>query len=78
MHFFGIGKKSAYKVMMQNAKNFQLLAQLGTGPPTKAQRFACTKFVGLLYGKNNCNSLNEIRCEKALKKVPSKKATTNR
>ena len=70
--FFGIEKKSAYKIRMQNAKNFQLLAQLGIRPPTKAQRFACTKFVGLFYGKNNCNSLNEIRCEKALKKVPPK------
>ena len=29
--FFGIGKKSAYKVMMQKAENFQMLSELGSG-----------------------------------------------
>lgn len=71
--FFGIGKKSVYKVVMQNADNFQMLSELGSGPPSKAQRLACTQFVGLLYGKKDCRSLNEIRCEKAMRKVPPKK-----
>ncbi|MCG7875885.1 MAG: hypothetical protein N0C90_06110 [Candidatus Thiodiazotropha endolucinida] len=31
------------------------------------------KFVGSLYGKNNCVSLNSLRCEKAGKNIPGKK-----
>ena len=48
---------------MQNAKIFrQLCAQ-----------HDCTKFVELLFGKKQCNSFNEIRCEEAMKKVPPKR-----
>ena len=48
---------------MQNAKNFQQLCE----------QLACTKFVEILYGKNQSNSHNEIRCEEAMKKVPPKR-----
>ena len=51
--FCGTGKKSAHKAMMQNAKHFQRLCELGLGPPTKAQQLVCTKFVGLWMVKSN-------------------------
>jgi hypothetical protein len=34
---------------------------------------ACTQFVGVLYGKLDWNSLNQLRCEKAANKVPPKR-----
>ncbi len=48
---------------MTKANKFQGLASLGTGP----LRQACTQFVGLLYGKSNCSSLNHLRVELAAK-----------
>ena len=48
---------------MQNAKFFQQLCE----------QMACTKSVELLYGKKQCNSLNDTRCEEAVKKVPPKR-----
>ena len=48
---------------MRNAKIFiQLCEQL-----------ACTKFVKIQYGKKQSDSLNEIRCQEAMKKVPTKR-----
>ena len=62
--FYGTGKKLAHTYSdVQNAKIFQQLCE----------KLACTKFVELLYGKKLCNSLNESRCEEAMKKVPPKR-----
>ena len=48
---------------MQNAKIFQQLCE----------QHDCTKFVELLFGKKQCNSFDEIRCDEAMKKVPPKR-----
>ena len=48
---------------MQNAKIFQQLCE----------QLACTKFVEIQYGKKQSNSLIEIRCQEAMKKVPPKR-----
>ncbi len=34
---------------------------------------SCEAFVALMYGKKGCNSLNELRSEKALKNTPVRK-----
>ena len=68
--FFGHGKRTAFRVMMQNADQLQDLAWLGYNDemiPRNVQ-VAATKFVGILYGQSNCASLNDLRCEKAGKK----------
>ena len=71
--FYGIGKKSVFKLLIQRAPKFQGLKDLGNGPLLKSQKITCTQFVGALYGKPDCTSLNEIRCAKAAKKVPPKR-----
>ena len=38
----------------------------------KSEQLACTKFEELLYGKKQCKSYNELRCEEVMKKVPLK------
>ena len=50
---------------MKYATQFQDLMRLGTGPVTKEQHSAVTKFIGELYGQANCLSLNDLSCEKA-------------
>ena len=71
--FYSIGKKTVFKTLMQQADLFQGLSLLGNGPLTKPVRHICTNFVGHLYGKPGCVSLNQLRCEKARKKVVAKK-----
>ena len=71
--FYSIGKKTAFKAFMQNADIFQGLSLLGNGPLAKQVRLACTNFVGHLYSTPGCVSLNQLRCEKARKKVAAKK-----
>ena len=71
--FYGIGKKTVFKTLMQQADIFQGLSLLGNGPMTKNVRLTCTNFVGHLYGKPGCVSLNQLRCEKARKKVAAKR-----
>ena len=58
---FGIGQKSVFKVMIQSSfLKVKGLKDLGSGPLSKCQKLACTKFVGALYGKSEYTSLNEI------------------
>ncbi|XP_053373036.1 uncharacterized protein LOC123541526 [Mercenaria mercenaria] len=66
--FFGIGKRSAFKLMMSKASLFEGMGCLGDVPDlTSVQINACTKFVGELYGQPNCTSLTMLRVEKVLK-----------
>ena len=44
--FFGFGKKSVFKSMVQGALKFQGLKDLGHGPLSNFQKFTCTQFVG--------------------------------
>ena len=62
--FFGHGKHTAFRIMMQKADQFQLLALLGSDEECilKEVEMASTKFVGNIYGKTNCTSLNALRC----------------
>ena len=52
---------------MQKADKSQLLALLGSDEEciSKEVEMASTKFVGNIYGKTNCTSLNALRCQKA-------------
>ena len=45
--------------MMQSALKFQGRKDLGNGPLSKCQKLACTEFVGAVYGKADCTSLNQ-------------------
>ena len=71
--FYGIGKRTAFNVMIQRADMFQGLSVLGTGSVTKGVKMVCTHFVGRLYLKNNCSSLDQLRCMKATNKVSAKR-----
>ena len=42
--FFGIGKPSVFKRMMQDALKFQGLEDLDNGPLSNCQNFICTQF----------------------------------
>ena len=69
--FYGHGKKSAFKLLLQQLDKFQDLACLGIGPNVPAVGIiAATGFVGALYGTKDCKSLNALRCEKARGKQP--------
>ena len=67
--FFGIGKKSVFKRMIQGALKFQGVIDLGHGPLFICQKFTCTQFVGAIYKKLDPTSLNEVSCAKATTKV---------
>ena len=72
--FHGHGKATAFRIMMQKSTDLSALAGLGTkNKITKQERVACTLFVGYMYGKAGCDSLDKLRCEKASKKVLPKK-----
>ena len=64
--FFGHGKRTAFRIMMQKADQFQPLGLLGSDEQniSKDVEMAATKFVGYMYGKTNCMSLNALRCQK--------------
>ncbi len=67
--FHGHGKRTAFRVMMQKAEHFQPLAMLGSEESVPEDVEVCAmKFVGAMYGKASCTSLNALRCEKAGKK----------
>ena len=67
--FHGIGKKKAFQVLRRSANQLKALSDLGTEPkisgPVKAAAFC---FVGLLYGHNQCTSLNTLRTSMVLEK----------
>ena len=72
--FHRCGKAKAFKIIMEKAVVHQSLKNLGTNENVgKTEREACSHFVGALYGKMGCNSLNALRCEKAAKKVSPRK-----
>ena len=68
--FFGHGKRTAYRLMMQKADQFQTLALLGSSQKSVVPEVeqSAMKFVGAMYGKSGCVSLNALRCEKTGKK----------
>jgi hypothetical protein len=60
--------------MTQKADQFQPLAQLGSEEPVSEEvAGSVIGFVGSMYGKTNCSSLNALRCEKAGKNIQGKK-----
>ena len=71
--FHGHGKKTAFKILMNRAESFQELASLGDGMQASdsVQRSAQT-FVAAMYG-STLESLNDVRCVMACKKVTGKK-----
>ena len=72
--FYGHGKKTAFRIMIQKAHTFQPLTSLGSNLDiSKQEREACTAFVGVMYGKSGCDSLDKLRREKASKNVSPKK-----
>ena len=67
--FRGHGKRTAYHLMMQKAAMFQPLSNLGKGLTLENDvKAAAIKFVGAMYGKAECSSLNDLRCERAREK----------
>ena len=69
--FFGIGKMSVFKRMIQGALKFQGLKDLGYGPLSNRQKFTGTQFVGAIYEKLDPTPLNEVSCAKAATKFLS-------
>ena len=69
--FFGIGKVSVFKRMIQGSLKFQGLKDLGIGPLSNCQKFTCTQFVGAIHEKLDQTSLNQVSCGKAAIKVLS-------
>ena len=70
--FFSHGKRTAFN-LLQKADQFQGLSALGTGPPKKEEICACVHFVGALYGKASCPSIDMLRCELATRSSHPKK-----
>ena len=66
--FFGIGKESIFKRMIQGALKYQGLKDLDHVPLSNSQKFTCTQFVGAIYEKLDSTSLNEVSCPDAAKK----------
>ena len=52
--------------------NFQDLLTLGSGVILDAEKAAATAFVGALYGKAGCTSLNQLRTEKSRRDIAVK------
>lgn len=66
--FLGYGKKTFFKQMMQDALKYQELGNLGDSVELSADEISiCTRFVGQIYGKNECKSLSQLRAEKVLR-----------
>ena len=59
--FWGHGKKAAFRIMMSKSGDYQDLALLGKSRDIRtSEKIAATRFVGTLYGKKNCTSLNVL------------------
>ena len=72
--FYGHGKATAFRVMKKHASKLKALALLGESPYlSQDTEDACIAFVGSMYGKVDCKSLNTLRCEKAVKSIVAKK-----
>lgn len=74
--FYGKGKATAFRVMQQKSAQLQALSSLGTSTETDdAANAACVRFVGALYGKDDCKSVNSLRSERAIagKNIAAKK-----
>ncbi|CAC5402432.1 unnamed protein product [Mytilus coruscus] len=71
--FFGHGKKSVFRLLQQRAGSYNGLATLGSSDLTSDQFKHCMSFVGDLYGKKDCFSVDRLRCGKPGKNVPAKK-----
>ena len=73
---FGKGKKKVFKTMMNYSAELQGLAEIGKEHPLSLTAWLpCVPFVGLLYGCNECLSLNKLRVDRVLgnKKVKPRK-----
>ena len=69
--FFGHGKAPTFKIMRKNARCLQPLLG-GSQHLAEEVGDACVAFVGLLYRKVKCTSLNALRCEKATRSTVAK------
>ena len=58
---------------MQRAGAYSDFKLLGQTTLSRTELKSVTMFLGAMYGKQNCISLNEIRCEKASKNTRCKK-----
>ena len=56
--FFGVGKKSVFKRVIQGALKFQGMKDLGHWPLSNCQKFTCIQFVGAIYKRLVPTSLN--------------------
>ena len=61
--FFGQGKGTAFRLMIQHAECFQALQVLGTRTDvTQLEKSCAITFICKMYG-HQCNSLNDLRCK---------------
>ena len=59
---------------MNGGDKFKPMANLGDIlPMDRGQQAAATHFICCLYGDSKCESLNDLRCEKADKVIAAKK-----
>ena len=67
------GKKTPFKILEEKAENHKDLHGLGIVETlTAVELCAATKFVGEIYGKQNCTLLNSLRVHKAKLMVSTK------
>ncbi|WAR09405.1 hypothetical protein MAR_019363 [Mya arenaria] len=68
--YFGKGKRRVFKLLTESASNYQPLFNLGEELLlSDLQRTACTRFVISLYGGNDVQTLQQLRCIKAKSSV---------
>ena len=69
--FFGIGRMSVFKRMIQGALKFQGLNDFGHGSLSNCQSLLALSFLEQYMNKLEPKSLNEVSCTKAATKVLS-------
>ncbi len=70
--FYGIGKRTVFKIFMKIAHEVGDMSELGEGYLSSSVVDACTYFVGVLYGNQSTSKLNSLRASLALKRSPKK------
>ena len=72
-HFMDMVKEAYFAYWWKNAEKYQTLSTIGIGSLSAAQEQSWAEFVGAMYGKTNCISLNKLRAEKSDKDIQVKK-----
>ncbi len=70
--FYGIGKRTVFKIFMKITREVSDMSELGEGYLSSSVVDACTYFVGVLYGNQSTSKLNSLRASLALKRSPKK------